>query len=542
MNGNKNGGAKARITRPIKVAPTTRAIRVALAVSATMLALSGSGAALAGTCAITALNTVSCNGVFVDTIPGVEFVPVVDMTLVLGDTLPTSVTPALGSVGIDGTWGGNVAIINYAVVTTSGADGLYVNGNVTATVTNHGAIVTDGIANAVTFTDGTNVLELQAGSAITGNVVASSASDTLRLGGSANASFDASQIGAAAQYRTFGVFQKAGSSIWTLTGTNTAVLPWTINAGTLSVTGSLANSPMTVNSGGTLGGTGTVGAVTVNGGGTLGPGLSPGIINTGNLTLNSGSTLTIEINGTTVGTQYDQVTLAGTVSLGGATLNVVLGFTPTAGQIFTIISNDDADPVSGTFAGLNEGAVFAVSGQQFRISYLEGDGNDVTLTALAASPPTISKSFTPPSVPLGDTSTMSFTITNPNTIALTGLSFSDNFPAGLAVANPPAVADTCGFTSGVPAAGATSFTVSGGSVGASASCTFALNVTATSPGDLQNSSSGMSSNEAPTGAGSPTATLSVAAPIAAVPTLSELGLLIAALLLSGFGVWRLRTA
>lgn len=50
-------------------------------------------------------------------------------------------------------------------------------------------------ANAITFTGGTNVLELQAGSNITGNVVAFSTADTLRLGGTANASFDVSQIG-----------------------------------------------------------------------------------------------------------------------------------------------------------------------------------------------------------------------------------------------------------------------------------------------------------------------------------------------------------
>ena len=43
---------------------------------------------------------------------------------------------------------------------------------------------------------GTNVLELRAGSAITGNVVAASTADTLRLGGATDATFDAGQIGA----------------------------------------------------------------------------------------------------------------------------------------------------------------------------------------------------------------------------------------------------------------------------------------------------------------------------------------------------------
>ena len=149
---------------------------------------------------------------------------------------------------------------------------------------------------------------------------------------------------------------------------------------------------MTVNSGGTLGGAGTISnTVTVMSGGTLSPGSSTAILNTGSVSLGTGSTLTIEINGTTAGAQYDQVNVTGGVTLGNATLNVVLGFTPSAGQNFTIIANDLADAVVGTFSGLPEGSIFTAGAGSFRISYVGGSGNDVILAADA--PPTIAKAF-----------------------------------------------------------------------------------------------------------------------------------------------------
>ena len=140
------------------------------------------------------------------------------------------------------------------------------------TVINSGTIIGgqccggDGLqANAITFTGGINVLELQAGSFIDGNAVAFSAADTFRLGGTTNASLDVFRIGT--QYRGFGIFQKTGSSTWTLTGTNNAVLPWAINAGTLAVNATMVNSTMAVNGGGALTGIGTVGNTQVNAGG-----------------------------------------------------------------------------------------------------------------------------------------------------------------------------------------------------------------------------------------------------------------------------------
>jgi uncharacterized repeat protein (TIGR02543 family) len=131
----------------------------------------------------------------------------------------------------------------------------------------------------------------------------------------------------------------------------------------------------------------TTGAITVTApGASVSPGASPGIINSGNLSLTAGSTVNIEVNGPIVGTQYDQLNVTGTVTLGSANLNVMVSnaYTPTPGQTFTIVNNDGNDPVTGTFAGLAENDVFYSGTTSFRISYAGGsNNNDVVLTTVA---------------------------------------------------------------------------------------------------------------------------------------------------------------
>jgi uncharacterized protein with beta-barrel porin domain len=237
-------------------------------------------------------------------------------------------TAGAGGVGISGTGliinnnGGTITGGNggSGLFATAGAGGTGFVGS-GLTVINGGAISGglggDGVthANAITFTGGTNALELQPGSSIAGNVVAFSTSDTFRLGGTGNASFDATLIGT--QYLGFGIFQKTGSSTWTLTGSNSAALPWSINAGVLAVNGLFANSTMTVNNGGTLAGTGTVGNTQINSGGIFAPGSgAPGtsMIISGNLAFQSGALYLVQFGATaSMANVSGTATLAGTV-------------------------------------------------------------------------------------------------------------------------------------------------------------------------------------------------------------------------------------
>ena len=159
-------------------------------------------------------------------------------------------------------------------------------------------------------------------------------------------------------------------------------------------------------SGGTLAAKGTVtNALSVGNGGTLSPGVngtSTGILNTGNLSFGGSGTFTAQVNGEVAGTQADRLSVTGTVALGGATLSTSGAITSSAGQVITIITNDGADAISGTFAGLTEGASVVINSVTFMISYIGGTGNDVTLSQ-AFFPTTITVDLVAGALTIADT-------------------------------------------------------------------------------------------------------------------------------------------
>jgi hypothetical protein len=168
------------------------------------------------------------------------------------------------------------------------------------------------------------------------------------------------------------------------------------------------------------------------------------------------------------------------------------------------------------------------------------------LVVLASAPPllaqglplTMSKSFNPATVTAGGTgtTTMTVTITNPNAFTVSGISFSDTYPAGLV---PDQVgAYTC-------SAGSAIFTGSGWALnnvtlGAGASCNVPMLMHATITGSIVNTTSQVTGTGVPPG-GPAAATLNVLAAAATeTPTLTGWMLIVLAMTIAAAAAMRMR--
>ncbi|WBB77898.1 ice-binding family protein [Micromonospora sp. WMMD882] len=143
----------------------------------------------------------------------------------------------------------------------------------------------------------------------------------------------------------------------------------------------------------------------------------------------------------------------------------------------------------------------------------------VVVGAAVVAPPTIAKAFGDAIIPAGGTTSLSFTLTNPNSgTALTGVTFTDALPAGLVVATPNGLTGSCGGGTISATAAGSSISLTGATLPAGGSCTFSVNVTGTTSGTKVNTSSPVDSNESGPGA---TASASIIVGAVAAPTITK---------------------
>jgi LPXTG-site transpeptidase (sortase) family protein len=198
----------------------------------------------------------------------------------------------------------------------------------------------------------------------------------------------------------------------------------------------------------------------------------------------------------------------GTFSCGAIT-SLAPGANVTCTATYTVIAGDVS---AGSVTNTATGTAYD-SGGKIVLS------NSSSVTVYTLIPPTISKAFSPTSIKVGETSILTFTITNPaaNAVPLTGVTFTDNLPAGLSVASAPSAAQ-CG---GTVNSTATSVTLTAGTIingigGLDGLCTVTVIVSGNTSGVKNNTSGAVSSTNSGTG-NTANATLTVTGP----PTISK---------------------
>ena len=147
--------------------------------------------------------------------------------------------------------------------------------------------------------------------------------------------------------------------------------------------------------------------------------------------------------------------------------------------------------VTGTTEGQYDNITGYISSTQSGVST-----NYATASQTVIAPPNFGKSFSPTSVFTGGASTLTFTISNPNTSnSLSGIGFTDSFPAGVdAITSSSAqCGGTLTVTDNTPAVD--TIVLAGGSLAANASCTFNVAVTGTTSGTKNNTTSVITSTE-----------------------------------------------
>ena len=101
----------------------------------------------------------------------------------------------------------------------------------------------------------------------------------------------------------------------------------------------------------------------------------------------------------------------------------------------------------------------------------------LTVTSVGAS---VSKAFVPATIDPAAVSVLTITVNNANAVPITVTSLTDTFPVGVTTSATPNTSTTCG--GGVVTNTAGSVTLTGGTVPALGSCSFSIDVTASTPG------------------------------------------------------------
>ena len=313
---------------------------------------------------------------------------------------------ALSGVGIDIAGGiANATGSNLTLDSGAGSlvvDSIALTGGVSAlTIPSLGGNSSIGLLTAgpVTVQSGTGTLDLHAPTtkslAVTGGSLGLTLSSLAGVGSLSAYNTGTTSLGsttktltlpAATTVNKLGV--ASGVTILSFPGGGTLLSPFTIRSGMTLNLGDAASDiltipgGLTVATGGKLAGYGTVqGNVLVENDGTYAP--TDDIV-TGNLTLNPGAKLVIDLSQATAGAGNSRLTVQGAAAIEGSilVLSNVTNYQPAKGTVFTALESPGGGTVSGTFAGVAEGGKVTGTSGQVSVSYTGSpSGHDILLTS-----------------------------------------------------------------------------------------------------------------------------------------------------------------
>ncbi|HPI94973.1 MAG TPA: hypothetical protein PLX38_02030 [Gammaproteobacteria bacterium] len=196
------------------------------------------------------------------------------------------------------------------------------------------------------------------------------------------------------------------------------------------------------------------------------------------------------------------------------------GGTITATSGTSVISYTGGTASSGASCTVSVNVVSALTSSYVNLTgdltSNHGNSGQATDTLNVFDIPSFQKAFNPDIVLVGEVSTLTFTIDNTvNTIDASNVSFTDNLPAGLVVANPANIQNTCTGGTVTATSGTSVISYASGTVPASSTCTISVDVVGNTSGNFVNVTGDLTSDLGNSG----TATDSII--IAALPDFSK---------------------
>lgn len=248
------------------------------------------------------------------------------------------------SKAVEATGGGTFS--NSGTITSAAGDGLYLNA--AGTVTNSGTIT--GAVNAINFNgNSTRTLQLDTGSVLNGLVQGGTGTDNLILHGAGSESL--------ARFKAFETLSMQGSD-WTLNSSGAFAGSAEVQAGVLTVAGTLTSPTIAIGAPGTVKGTGTL-AGAVGNAGTVD--LTAGALHVTGTYANS-ATGVLQV-GVTPAAASGVLAVSGAATLSGGTVRAL-----TASGVYTVGSGYQvltAASVLGSFGGVIDDSAFL----QFVLDY-----------------------------------------------------------------------------------------------------------------------------------------------------------------------------